>query len=369
MITESLAAWEARLRPFLTRLPPALAVRLYSFSRRRYLASFSESPPGRSFDPHGQERTLWGLRFRSPLFNAAGMFKNGEGYWLVARQGAGAYLAGTTTHRRRSGNRRQGIAQPFAPYPLSGAASNWLGLPNVGHKAVARRLARVQRRLGCPIGVSAAVCPDPRLGDEQKLEQLAAAIELYEEAGVDFLEINESCPNTADDPGGFEEMRARLETLAKRFLEKRQRPLPVIVKLSCDTAENDVGAVVAALVELGYDGVNFGNTSIDYTRHRKQLEVGERALYDYFTRAFGGGVSGRPLKEDSLRLVSSAAEHLKSRPPEQEFHIVRTGGIEDAEDVRRSLDAGASLCQWYTGYFEAFSRHGHGLYRRMYQDL
>ncbi|MCP3957352.1 MAG: hypothetical protein GY719_05825 [bacterium] len=369
MITELLAASEARLRPLLTRLPPSLAVRLYSLSRRHYLSSFVDRPPHRSFDPHGQERTLWGLQFRSPLFNAAGMFKNGEGYWLVARQGAGAYLAGTTTHRRRSGNRRHGVAQPFTPYPRSGAASNWLGLPNVGHRAVARRLKRVQRRLGCPVGVSAAICPDPRLGDEVKLEQLTAALELYEAVGVDFLEINESCPNTADDPGGLEEMRSRLATLAERFLARRQRPLPVIVKLSCDTAEDDVSAVVKSLVELGYDGVNFGNTSVDYPRHRAQLEDAETALYDYFTRAFGGGVSGRPLKEDSLRLVSAAAEHLGNHPPEQEFHIIRTGGIEDAEDVRRSLEAGASLCQWYTGYFEAFSRHGHDLYRRLHEDL
>ncbi len=365
----TLAAWESKLRPLLTRLPPAVAVRLYSLGRRRFIGFLASRPPRRSFAPQGLERTLWGLSFRSPLLNAAGMFKNGEGYDLATCQGAGAYLAGTTTHLRRTGNRRRGVAMPFAPYPRSGAASNWLGLPNVGHRNVARRLKRLARREGFPIGVSAAACPDPRVAPEEKLEQLTAALVLYEEAGVDFLEINESCPNTTEDPGGFTEMRSRLDYVAERFLGARRRHLPVIVKLSCDTAEADVTTLVTALVELGFDGVNFGNTSIDYRRHRPSLASSETALYDYFVDAFGGGLSGRPLKEDSLRLSTAAAEHLKSHPPGREFHVVRTGGIESASDVRQSLAAGVSLCQWYTGYFESFSRHGHDLYRRLYADL
>ncbi len=363
MSPEVLAGFESRLRPLLTRLPPALAVAIYSAGRKRFLESFARRPPAESFAPRGLERTLWGLSFRSPLANAAGMFKNGDGYRVVARQGAGAYLAGTTTHRPRRGNRRRGVAQPFAPYPRSGAASNWLGLPNVGHRQVARRLERVERHPGCPLGVSAAVA------GEDTLEQLVAGLELYQAAGVDFLEINDSCPNTADDPGGFEQMRARLAFLAEHFLARRRRALPVVVKLSCDTAAADVPRIVGALVELGFDGVNFGNTSTAYDKHRERLAKADVCLFDDFTRTFGGGVSGRPLKEDSLRLVETAAELLTAQAPGREFHVVRTGGIEDAADVQRSLDAGASLCQWYSGYFEAFARHGHGVYRELYREL
>lgn len=366
---ERLAGFEAGLRPLLTRLPPSLAVAIYSAGRKRFLESFGCRPPARAFTPEGLERRLWGLRFQSPIANAAGMFKNGDGYQVVARQGAGAYLAGTTTHRPRTGNRRRGVGQPFAPYPRSGAASNWLGLPNVGHLKVARRLERLERLDGCPVGASAAACPDPDVATELKLEQLVAGLERYRAAGVDFLEINESCPNTAEDPGGFEQMRARLGYVADHFLAHRQSVLPVVVKLSCDTAVRDVPEVVAALLELGFDGVNFGNTSTAYDKHRERLDRAEVGLFDEFTRTFGGGVSGRPLKEDSLRLVEAAAEFLASQRPDHEFHVVRTGGIEDAADVRRSLDAGASLCQWYSGYFEAFARDGHGVYRKLYEGL
>jgi hypothetical protein len=49
---------------------------------------------------------------------------------VAARQGAGGWLAGSTTARPRAGN----AGTPFVPYPRSGAASNWLGLPNPGHR-------------------------------------------------------------------------------------------------------------------------------------------------------------------------------------------------------------------------------------------
>ncbi len=369
MSIEFLAAWESRLRPLLTRLPPAMVVLVYSQGRGRFLKNLTRQPPRNAWVPEGQERILWGLRFRSPLLNAAGMFKQGEGYPLAARQGAGGYLAGTTTHHSRQGNRKRGVALPFVPYPRSGAASNWLGLPNPGHRRVAERLERLQRVDGCPVGASVGLSPDPQVAPEEKLEQLVGALSTYEAAGVDFLEINESCPNTENDPGGFEAMSERLAYVAEHFLGRRPRPLPVIAKLSCDTTLEDVDRVVGRLLELGLDGVNFGNTSVDYGRHRHQLVAGERRLYDHFTETFGGGVSGRPLKAASLRLASAAVEHQRRHPSKHEFHVIRTGGIETAADVRESLAAGISLCQWYSAYFEAFSRHGHRLYRQLYSEL
>ncbi len=369
MRAETLASFEAKLRPLLTRLPPRLAVRVYSLGRRFFLRSFGRNPPSRPIEVQGLERTLWGIRFRSPLFNAAGMFKYGEGYELAAMQGAGAYLAGTTTHRPRAGNRKGGVAQPFAPYPRSRAASNWLGLPNPGHRAVAERLRGVERRDGCPIGASVAACPDPTIADDEKpvaarLEQLVAGMGLYEDADVDFLEMNESCPNTED---GESDLRGRLRFVSEHFLGRRRRPLPVIVKLCCDTRPEQVPALVSMLVELGFDGVNFGNTSTAYALHRPRIVPAETGLYDFFTRTYGGGVSGHPLQEISLRLAERAVRHLRTLSPEQEFHVVRTGGIEDAADIERSERAGVALNQWYSGYFEAFGRHGHGLYRRLYR--
>ncbi|MDY7092438.1 MAG: hypothetical protein SX243_05615 [Acidobacteriota bacterium] len=372
--TKTLARLEHHLRPLLVRLPTPLAVDLYSRGRERFLSAFVRRRPPQIPEPYGQTPAqlateLWGVTFPSPLGNAAGMFKDGQGYEVVAGQGAGFFLAGTTTALPRGGNRKGHHRRPFAPYPRSGAASNWLGLPNPGDLAVARLLKGLDRRPGCPVGASLGAPPE--LDEAPALEALARGMKAYAEAAVDFLEVNESCPNTeaveAGD-GNLGAMGRRLARLREHFPAGSGQP-PVVVKLSCDLAPALVPRVLDLLFEHGYDGVNFGNTSTDYAAHRQHIAPEEQALYRYFTHHFGGGVSGRPLKEASLRLVSAAAEHRERCGLGREFHIVRTGGVEDAQDVRRSLDAGASLVQWYTAYFEAFALHGDELYRNLYADL
>ncbi len=390
-----LARWEAHLRPLLVRLPPGLAVRIYSAGRRRFLERLvADSKRVEPVEPPPElARTLWGVRFRSPLGNAAGMFKNGHGYRLVARQGAGYYLAGTTTAEPRSGNRRAGVRLPFAPYPRSGAASNWLGLPNDGHAVVAERLARVvrsERIEGCPIGASLASvsgggCPSsaPESGpgpgsgpDPGPLRGLLDGLARYADAGVDFLEINESCPNTEAPPEDgvdeWEALRRRLETIAEGFLAARRERPPVLVKFSLDTDAGQVAPLVDLLGELGFDGIDLGNTSTRYPAHRGSIAPPERALYDHFTARFGGGVSGRPLRETSLALARAAAEHVRREVPgpdaARDFPVLRTGGLETGADLAASEHAGIALDGWYTGYFEAFAEHGHGLYREIYRE-
>lgn len=371
LASSSLAAWESRLRPLLVRLPTGVVLRLYSRSRRWFLDRFVAERPAPRRIPEALSQTLWGVRFRAPLFNAAGMFKSGDGYEVVARQGAGAWLAGTTTATPREGNVACGVRQPFAPYPESGAASNWLGLPNPGHEVVARRLRGLERLDGCPVGASLAFDPGEGSSEEQKIDGLVAGLEQYVGAGVDFLEINESCPNTedsAEEVAQLAALEARLTQIRDRFLERRGASTPVIVKLSVDTPVSDVAPILDMLLRLGFAGANFGNTSTAYTALREQIASGERPLYDRFVGEFGGGVSGRPLRAPSLHLVQLAAEHLRSRLPDREFRLVRTGGVETAADVLASKRSGAALSQWYTGYFEAFSRHGHDVYRLLFEN-
>jgi dihydroorotate dehydrogenase len=375
----TLARLDSKLRPVAVRLPPGLAVRLYSAGRRRFLDALAAERPEPVEPPRELGRDLWGLRFRSPLGNAAGMFKNGEGYEVSWRQGAGYWLAGTTTAAPRGGNRGDGVAQPFAPYPRSGAASNWLGLPNEGDEAVAARIARVvrdERREGCPVGVSTAAVAG---ADEEEalacLRRLLRGLKLFEDAGADFLEVNESCPNTGDggaDAATPADLARRLERIAEGFLARRERPLPVIVKFSVDTASERVPGLVDTLVELGFDGVDFGNTSTDYAGLRGAVDPAERRLYDHFTGRFGGGVSGRPLRERSLALSRAAADRAREVAPlvdgERAFHVVRTGGVETGADLAATESAGVMLAGWFTGYFEGFARHGHAVYRAIYEQ-
>ena len=162
--------------------------------------------------------------------------------------------------------------------------------------------------------------------------------------------------------------------MKNHFLDRRETwemnptGVPVLVKFSNDTETEQIPALLDLLFELGYDGVNFGNTSTDYDKRRERIDLGERKLFDFYTRVFGGGVSGRSLKEISLELASRAVEYLRAGAPSQEFHIIRTGGIETWEDIQNSERAGISLNQWYTGYFESFAEHGHNVYKKLLRD-
>jgi dihydroorotate dehydrogenase len=294
------------------------------------------------------------------------MFKKGEGYNVVASQGAAAYLAGTSTDTPRPGNSRNGIVHPFAPYPQSGAAINWMGLPNEGHEVVAKRLSRILPVPGCPIGAS--VSANPAKSGAEAVDGLIKGMEVYHASGVHFIELNESCPNVPHDTqidsstGLDSHLMERLESISIRFLKKRSRNLPVIVKFSNDTDVNLIPALVDILIDLGFDGINLGNTSTGYKEIRDMIKPSERSLFDYFTKTFGGGVSGRPLKEKSLALASESAKYIKSRNLPREFHVIRTGGVDSAEDIRKSNDAGIALNQWFTGYFENFAEFGHRVY-------
>ncbi|HLD02918.1 MAG TPA: hypothetical protein VJC07_04425 [Candidatus Nanoarchaeia archaeon] len=364
MKATSLARLDRFARLFATRLHPQLVVSQYSKGRLDFIARLKEEIVEESHVPSDNlSRVLWGIRFRSPILNAAGMFKNGECYEIVARQGAGAYLGGTGTWNSRGGNEKHGVHLPFTPYPRSHAASNWLGLPNDGDEINSLVASGFERLAGTPVGWSVMGSPD--LSGDEKLEFLIRGMKHYEAAGVDFLEMNESCPNTAHVKPQDDDMARRLRYVKERFLDERTRRIPVIVKFSNDTPVEQVPQLLDLLFELGYDGVNFGNTSTDYAARAKSIHPAERRLYEFFTRVFKGGISGRPLRESSLALAGVAADYLREGRSSQEFHVIRTGGIETLADIRDSESAGVSLNQWYTGYFENFAKHGHAVYRRL----
>lgn len=364
----TLAKWEKKLRHFMTQLPPKTVVSRYSQGRLDFLAKLKKEFPSETYlPPEDLARELWGIRFRAPIMNSAGMFKNGECYEMVSRQGAGAYLGGTGTWNQRRGNEKDGICLPFVPYPKSHSASNWLGLPNDGDEVNSQRALKLERVADTPVGWS--IMGSPNFQGEEKLMYLVEGMRLYEQAGVDFIEINESCPNTAQGRPQDDDMANRLRYLKEHFLDRRIRRLPVIVKFSNDTEAEQLPALLDILFELGYDGVNFGNTSTAYARRKERIEPNERKLFDFFTQTFGGGVSGRPLRESSLELASRTVEYTRAGPPSQEFHIIRTGGIETWNDIQESERAGILLNQWYTGYFEIFSRQGHNVYKWLFENL
>lgn len=368
MKAHSLIQLEHFLSPALKFLPSKKKIEIYSRGRKKVLEALSEEKIERKFSPSRDfEKIFWGIKFPSQIMNAAGMFKNGECYELMAKQGAGAYLGGTTTALRRTGNIKDDIANPFIPLPKSASALNYLGLPNDGDDVVlklVREISKMKKNLKCPIGWSLSYQPNFNL--EKQMEMLVRSIRNYSHAGVDFLEFDESCPNTERENYGFSELSRRLSGLRQMTNEKN---IPWIVKFSNDVDVSQVGGLIELLIDLKYDGVNFGNTLTNYNLHSEKISESEKKVFNYFTKTFGGGVSGRPLKEKSLELCTEAVHCRNKMQPNQEFHVIRTGGIENAQDIINSENAGISLNQWFTGYWKNFRLHGHELYSKLYSEL
>jgi dihydroorotate dehydrogenase len=314
-------------------------------------------------------RTLWGIKFNLPLLNAAGMFKNGEGYNLVAKQGAGGYIGGTSTYNPRIGNIKLNIKHPFVSLPEAHTSLNFLGLPNCGDEYLSKQIITTEKLLGCPLGWSVMRSPDYAI--DVAIDNLLKSLWLYHDnPEIDFIEINESCPNiqylTSDKP--LDVLKNRLEYIAHNFLSQRKRHLPVIVKFSNDITINQIPQLVNMILECKFDGINLGNTSTDYT-NKNIVNNGELKLYNYFTQNIGGGIGGRLLKQNSLYLCDKVITYLSKNKPDYEFHIIRTGGIDTLQDILDSDNAGVSLNQWYTGYFDNYIKYGDNLYAQIFNPV
>lgn len=362
---ELIGRTEFAVRPIIAHIPPSLTVRLFTAGRNIYLPRFAHDVPSRAFEPPAEQGvTAWGLRFRMPIWNAAGMFKSGAGYDMVAREGAGAFVAGTSTSRPRRGNVVRGIKWPSTQYPFSHSASNWMGLPNAGHADIAAKLAKVKHVPGCPMGIS--VSAEPGLDETVAIPELIEGMRRFDDAGVDYIELNESCPNVPGherhddlDPG----LLRRLDAVAGEFLQRRGRRLPVVVKLSTDTSLDQIPALVGSLIERGFDGMILGNTSTRYAELRPHVHAKDLAMFDHFISRYGGGVSGALLTSSSLASCAAAMQAVRQLAPSQEFQVIRCGGVMTEHDIEDSRRIGVLLNQWYVGYFETFAQHGHDVYR------
>jgi len=358
MLTDRIAKIDKTTRPIVNNFFGPLSVPYYSFARKIFLTIlYNEKIPKISI-PQNLGRVLWEKKFRNPIMNAAGMFKNGQGYDFAHNFGFGGFLAGTTTSNQRNGNKKFGIIHPFIAYPNSGAASNWLGLPNQGNMTVAKKLAQIKNN-DMPVGASIAL--DPNLEYWEGMEKLIKGLKCYEQAGVDFIEINYSCPNTQhkNGKGEFfdERLKSFLESVKKYFINSQKTKTPTIVKFSNDTNCEDVGRIVQLVIKNHLDGVNFGNTSTNYKSVRNKIDPKEKKLFDHFTKTYGGGVSGNPLKEKSLELCSAAIDEVK-KSAYKEFHVFRTGGIKTASDLAESDKIGVSMNMAYTGVMEGYAERG-----------
>lgn len=294
----------------LFALPPEPAHRLAGTLLRLPLPWSAIGGNGR--DHPSLEVSVGGLRLPNPVGLAAGFDKDARYLRGLSRLGFGYLVVGTVTRAPRPGNPRPRIVRR----PDRRSLVNAMGLPNRGAESMAARLRRAPRRV--PVLVSLA---------DEALEDVLAAHAILEPL-ADGVELNASCPNVSW--GRDRDNEEHLGRLLAALRSRRTKPLFVKVPPYRTGPERDAVLALAHVAqELGADGLTCSNT---YRVSEPRLSVG------------AGGVSGRDLFEDTLRIVAEVREATGG-----ELSINACGGIFSAEDALACLGAGATTVQVYTG--------------------
>ncbi len=296
-------------RPILFRLDPETAqraaetaLRIRPLWRLHRIATASSAPP--------PQPALAGVRAPNPVGLAAGFDKRCVYLNTLPDLGFGYLVAGTITREPRLGNPRPRLARR----PAEEALVNAMGFPSDGVEACAERIERCERRV--PIIASVAALRD---------EDTLFCVERLD-PHVDGFELNVSSPNTA---GVREYQEAEALRRLLTLLQGRDKPLFVKVPPYQDEASREkTHALLRVCVEAGAQGVTVANA----------LSVLEPRI-----TTGTGGLSGRVLLENTLRMTADARREVGGG-----LAVNACGGVMNAGDARRAIDAGADSVQVYT---------------------
>jgi dihydroorotate dehydrogenase len=258
-----------------------------------------------------------GCAFPNPIGVAAGFDKNATAPAALAALGFGHVEVGGVTAEPQAGNPRPRMFR----LPEDDALINRMGFNNDGADVVGERLAEADCRV--PIGVNIGKSKSTPNEDAEE-----DYLYTFERVGAgEYFVVNVSSPNT---PGLRElQQRDRLESILGTLADAGADPL--LVKLSPDLTRAAVEDALGVVEDLDLDGVIATNT----TTGRPPWLRGDHADET-------GGLSGKPIEDESTRLIRFIAERT-------EKPIVGVGGVTDAEGAYEKIRAGASLVQLYTG--------------------
>ncbi len=295
----------------------------------------------------GLAQTVFGLDFDNPLGLAAGLDKQGTAMAAWPAFGFGFAEIGTVTPRPQPGNPKPRLFR----LPPDRAIINRLGFNSEGADGVAANLSRNAPKVRLKADARQAIRLKPdstpagfRVGinigknkdtpNEHAAEDYVRTIDVLHRY-ADYFAINVSSPNTAGlrDLQESQSLRGLVEQAVRRVRDNSpDRAIPVLVKLSPDSAENDLLRSADAAVEGGAAGVIATNTT-----------VARPDLRSSATSKEAGGLSGAPLKAAATAACRLLFRHFGTRVP-----IVGVGGIFTAADAYERIRSGATLVQVYT---------------------
>ena len=281
---------------------------------------------------------MFGVRFPNPVGLAAGFDKNAVALPAWAALGFGFVEIGTITAQGQLGNPRPRIFR----LPKMEGLINRLGFNNEGTELIASRLEQLRissRWPAIPVGIN--IGKTKAVPIEAATDDYVHSFRRLKNLG-DYFVLNVSSPNTA----GLRKLQER-GAIAELFtaIQRENHKKPLLVKIAPDLNWKQIDDVLELATEHGLAGIVATNTTIDQQtvpRSKRQQ----------------GGLSGRPLRERSLEVLTYIRKQSSLR-------VIAVGGIMSADDAMARLDAGAALIQIYTG----FIYRGPGLVSQTLQKL
>ena len=259
------------------------------------------------------------LKLKNPVMTASGTFGYGEEYSeFVDLNSLGAVVVKGISLKPMEGNPSPRICE--TPCGMLNA----IGLQNIGLKKFLKEKLPYLRKFDTKVIVNV-------LGNTP--EEYARLSGALDNAGVDGIELNVSCPNVKK--GGIvfcsdKKMLARLISKVRQSVKKAV----IITKLSPTVSSVQEFSKVAE--DAGSDAVSLINTipamAIDIETHKPKLAN------------ITGGLSGPAIKPIAVRMVWEAYNAVR-------IPIIGIGGIMSAEDAIEFMLAGATAVEVGTANF------------------
>ena len=309
---------------FFRILPPELAHRLALDSlnfihKIGILNLFYKKPELETF-------SFAGMNFRNRLGTAAGLDKNGDYIDCLGELGFGFLEVGTVTPIEQYGNSKPRVFRNFQDESII----NRLGFNNKGVDHLVKNLK--SRSFKGIVGVN--VGANKKSKGEQRVKDYLYCIEkVYKYA--DYITVNISSPNTPNlrDLHNMDNLSDLVISIEDKVKELNI-DIPFFLKISPDETNDSIDNIIKTVESSFFQGIIATNTTIDKTN-----------LSNKKFNNIDGGLSGRPLMDRSTETIKA----IKSKS-DKEIPVIGVGGVMNAADFNKKIDAGSELVQIYTGF-------------------
>ena len=255
------------------------------------------------------EVSIAGVTFKNPVMTASGTFGSGMEYSeFVDLNRLGGVVTKGVANVPWPGNQTPRVAEVY------GGMLNAIGLQNPGIDVFLDRDVPFLQQYDTKIIVN--VCG-------KTVEDYLEVVDRCNDAPIDMLEINVSCPNVKEGAIAFGQKADALYSITDQI--KKHAGKPVIMKLSPNVT--DITEMAKAAEAAGADAISLINTitGMKIDVHRRKFALANKT----------GGLSGPAIKPVAVRMVYQASHAVK-------IPIIGMGGIANAEDAIEFMLAGAT---------------------------